>query len=729
MNKNKNGSHRRIKTATTMAILLMLLGATFAAVWTNQQALNEATFYVNPGGRVHDDFNVESGNKDIYAENYGEEDITVRIKLSEYLELGEGAGKPADENLATSVIPGAELNERSTWTPYKLNQNSGQPVLTELRDHVTWTLGGDKVYMPTFNRDNNSFDTDATGDAKNIANGVVEGTTAVGDGTHNFWNIGDTHTDTLYTTDSIDADHTNEARETLKPDTAYDSLYVNNSPGIMTMKTWVDNDMPLGNFWVYDEDGWAYWANRLEPGDATSLLLNEIDISKIMNTNSYYAIHVDGIFFTERNLELFYSDMTEDAKDLLIEVFGLTKYSIEIKETGSAAGSDIEVTRGESVALEAIVTRMKPASPPTVLVNPVVEWEILSNVHPDTTIDSSGNLVTSPDETADVITVQAVSNGAYTMADVIVKDINYEIVLRPNNPSVMIGESIQLTPTVTMIKPGQAPQIITNPNVTWEIVSPHHANTTISNTGQLSVALSETATTVTVRATAYGQSVDVNVIVLVWQIGDIKQYGSIPWRVIAVDESGSYLLHTQWGYLNNQTYNANVNYTLFESSQIYGQMQNWFATNATDELKEMALDYQYQTNDGSPIAKGAIGAGIEFDFTTNAAMPANNNATYRNQIATRGITKPGTVRGDGHVFLLSLSEYNRYLGNQPAAWRAHRNGSATGALRYGILRSPINGAGNRKIVETSNAANPVLQAGFISTSGYHVVRPAVWVKP
>ena len=40
-----------------------------------------------------------------------------------------------------------------------------------------------------------------------------------------------------------------------------------------------------GNFWVWDADGWAYWANPIEPGTATGLLLDgiELDVYKRQN--------------------------------------------------------------------------------------------------------------------------------------------------------------------------------------------------------------------------------------------------------------------------------------------------------------------------------------------------------------------------------------------------------------------------------------------------------------
>ena len=33
-----------------------------------------------------------------------------------------------------------------------------------------------------------------------------------------------------------------------------------------------------GDFWVWDDDGWAYWANAIQPDTATGLLLDGIEL-------------------------------------------------------------------------------------------------------------------------------------------------------------------------------------------------------------------------------------------------------------------------------------------------------------------------------------------------------------------------------------------------------------------------------------------------------------------
>jgi hypothetical protein len=68
--------------------LVGLIGGTFAFQAFNQQAINdrENEVQVHVGGRVHDYYNRDTENKDVFVENYGERPIMARIRLSEYLE-------------------------------------------------------------------------------------------------------------------------------------------------------------------------------------------------------------------------------------------------------------------------------------------------------------------------------------------------------------------------------------------------------------------------------------------------------------------------------------------------------------------------------------------------------------------------------------------------------------------------------------------------------------------
>jgi len=99
------------KMATIIAIVLviaLLLTGTYAWQSISQLALNQAIGNAAPaGGRLHDDFQVMganfgeqnwrkdvTANKDIYVENFETPDgrnIFVRLRLYEYMEVGQGA--------------------------------------------------------------------------------------------------------------------------------------------------------------------------------------------------------------------------------------------------------------------------------------------------------------------------------------------------------------------------------------------------------------------------------------------------------------------------------------------------------------------------------------------------------------------------------------------------------------------------------------------------------------
>ncbi|MBE5762327.1 MAG: hypothetical protein E7334_10095 [Clostridiales bacterium] len=72
--------------ATASALVLsasLLLGGTLAWQSISQEATNIIMDEVNPGGRLHDDFN-GTDDKNIYVENFGTQPIFARIMLKEY---------------------------------------------------------------------------------------------------------------------------------------------------------------------------------------------------------------------------------------------------------------------------------------------------------------------------------------------------------------------------------------------------------------------------------------------------------------------------------------------------------------------------------------------------------------------------------------------------------------------------------------------------------------------
>lgn len=306
---------KRKKTLTSVGAVAMAaviaLGGTFAWQSISQQALNEAAAIVNPGGRLHDDF--DGSNKDVYVENFTDAvdgtPIFARVRLDEYMELGTGAG--TDRNLAegealtvsglTVVGQGSKINDKSTWTTRKPGGGSA------FEEYYTWDMeGGQTVYMPTFNKNKDSLKADV--------NGTYDGKpdTDIPYDDYVAYTVDQQITaDATYDNDNNDAEDDGVRIES-ETHTAAETI----NGTVITMEEWATRwaayqtaleDNPeadpadynvKGSFWVWDADGWAYWANPIEPGTATGLLLDGIELVNPPSDSFYYGINVVGQFVT-----------------------------------------------------------------------------------------------------------------------------------------------------------------------------------------------------------------------------------------------------------------------------------------------------------------------------------------------------------------------------------------------------------------------------------------------
>lgn len=289
--------------ATTGAVVL--LTGTFAWQSISQTAKNEIMGEVNPGGRLHDDF--DGKNKDIYVENFMTENeggvpLIVRTRLFEYMELGDDAGTNTDaaDRSVTSIPTTAKITDNpvETWQLHKLG-DSADAVDDTVHGYWTWSYGGQTVYMPTFNKNKDSLEADI--------NGTWEGLTDSGPLVHfddyKSYAVGDTVDGTaIYDADDNTKDEfvDGTAQENVtytKAEESHDAAVTINGT-VVTMADWKTSGMPLGDFWVYDTDGWAYWANPLYPGTATGLLLDEIKLTGAVSEKWYYSIYVDSQMVT-----------------------------------------------------------------------------------------------------------------------------------------------------------------------------------------------------------------------------------------------------------------------------------------------------------------------------------------------------------------------------------------------------------------------------------------------
>jgi hypothetical protein len=166
----------------------------------------------------------------------------------------------------------------------------------------SWTMGGSKAFMPTFNKDDTSLLTDRTTYAQDEFTAGVDKENGIA----------------RYSNPSYDnnpEEHT--AKNTLS------------TAGVLSMAEWFDLNHPIedenGNgYWVGDTDGWYYWSKGLEAGEATALLLDQITLTSYAEEESYYGIHIISEMATAGDWgdlddqSGFYEDgLTEDGKFLL----------------------------------------------------------------------------------------------------------------------------------------------------------------------------------------------------------------------------------------------------------------------------------------------------------------------------------------------------------------------------------------------------------------------------
>ena len=177
---------------------------------------------------------------------------------------------------------------------------------------------------------------------------------------------------------------------------------------VLTMEEWKAQGSPTGKYWVYDSDGWAYWAEPLAPGEATGLLLDGIERQTMM-TELYYAIHVTAQFSTVDSIGsktdgsgFFRDGVTDDAFLLLSKISGNSIVSVTADN-----GTDSIYQTG-TLQFYATVGAFGETA-----VDQSVTWTVSGQTSADTAIDAETGLLTvGADEPIDgVLTITATANG------------------------------------------------------------------------------------------------------------------------------------------------------------------------------------------------------------------------------------------------------------------------------------------------------------------------------
>lgn len=385
---------------------VIALGGTFAWQSISQQALNETMATVNPGGRLHDDFN--GRNKNVYVENFTKPDedgttIYARVRLDEYMEIGKGAGSTEGDRSGITVIGTGELDDVSTWTTRLPGENE------TFGQYWDWAMGGQGVYMPTFNMNKDSLKAD------------VNGTYDATDGTNHYidyveYAVGDTKTgDEIYDADTNDIDE-EQPVEDVNINTVPSQEHTAKKTGtavVITMQQWIDEyNMEPGEYWVWDTDGWAYWAQGIDAGETTGLLLDEIIHSNPPSDSWYYGINVVGQFVTADDIGFlnntgFYDTEAGSLPTAAAEVLLETITGTDIPNTTvtvTAADGATTVTADSTLQFNFAVAD-KAGSPVS---EATVTWSVAGAQQGGTSIAENGLLTVDGSETAETeLTVTA----------------------------------------------------------------------------------------------------------------------------------------------------------------------------------------------------------------------------------------------------------------------------------------------------------------------------------
>ena len=429
----------------------ILFGGTFAWQSISQTALNEVSATVNPGGRLHDDFvditcdfdgnlNYETMtyNKDVYVENFTSladngVQVYARVRLDEYMELGVNAGgltadgtEKAADNQATSLVPGAKLEDKSTWATHIPGEDD------VFHRYWNWDLDGKTTYMPTFNKNKDSLAADINGtfandfaDYTEYTAGATKDGTAVYDADDNI----DDEIGAIAGRDLTEYEIAGNITTKAETHTAKETL----DGTVITMTEYLellndsDTSNDTGNFWVWDEaDGWAYWANPISPDTATGLLLDGISrTEEIINEDWYYGINVVAQFITADDIGQddgtgFYDPSGAQPSDnalLLLNEIGVDVSfevsTVEELETALAHGGNITLTDDVTVDTSLVVAEDtvlnlngNTISNETGIWNEEDSWSLISATGADTTLTIKGGTLNALENDCYAVDIQ-----------------------------------------------------------------------------------------------------------------------------------------------------------------------------------------------------------------------------------------------------------------------------------------------------------------------------------
>lgn len=356
MEKKKIFTRKRV--AGIMSVLLiaaLLLGGTFAFVDFGQHKTNFAKGGENVSVTLNDSYQPSADwkagqilDKKVSVTNTlgGSDPIFVRVQFKEYFEMSklrlvkDGTGKAL---LFATYAEGAKKGEFMTWADaeaggydyvkhtvtfadnttkdFALTQN------TELRNGIY----GKEMYIPS--------------KLKVFGNAVKANYPTQPHETQSDTNLECKYPTHKWDTCGIEADDNDQIHN-----------YISWKLGqqIMDMGDWVTAGKPTGDFWVLDAiDGWAYWANAVQPGKHTSNIMESIKLDNMPGNNFEYYIHIDMQAVTVDQLdELKTKGATSHGKDLIDE---LKKPTVGWADNGDGTATKYEIVNKVLVSKETVI--------------------------------------------------------------------------------------------------------------------------------------------------------------------------------------------------------------------------------------------------------------------------------------------------------------------------------------------------------------------------------------
>lgn len=573
LNYKKNRKNQIL--ASFLAFIFMCSG-TFAWRSFSQVSTNEIIRKVDtPGARLHDYFDGE--NKDVFIENYatGEyaPEVYARIRLSEYFEYGDGAGTDAIVN--PTVLRGdiqndstPNINDINTWDIYNYKGNvSVNDSQENIRSYRSLVLGGDTIYLPTFNHNNTDLEAEVNG-------------SFLGENGNGWIDKSVRYNDYVEYTSGSSIEGLVVTEENPSGTSTYHQADSTASASVMTMHEWIDNGQPIGDIWVFDSTGWAYYAKPIQSGKTSGLLLDKISVDANPKEEWYYAIEVTAQLATfgdwgEEETSIskatgMYSEMTTESMDLLTRIsinqqvdeevlkeinLKSSIYNgderVEFSGTTVHTGDVIYFTadiKGES-SQEVIWDLSGNTSDKTTLTNGVLTIGALEVADTELTIKATSidNIALFTEINLTVLaTEQTVSVIALTRTDDIIQDNAGNVY-----PMVYAGDIVELQVTTNGLP---------TTDVTWEMGG-HNSSTTLSN-GIVSIGNDEnTIKYITIKASSvdnptisctiylvtYPQSITVNSETQISGVGNTVEFSvetfglptdNVTWTILGGVSSG-----------------------------------------------------------------------------------------------------------------------------------------------------------------------------------------------